>query len=222
MPADSPIPSVEPQDWPPVRGVIFDLDGTLVDSQLDFEAIRRDLEIPDGQGVLETLKHLAAEEAERKWAILDAHEMHGANIATINPGVVELLQLLEGQGVPIAVLTRNSRRAADRAMERLGLSLPLVISRDDAPPKPDPTAIHQICEQWGFEPREVVLVGDFHYDLTTAHNAGCRSVLYLGGRLVEELDYAETAHLCLPCFTEPEPLLSWLARNEAPVDPQAG
>ncbi len=195
--------------------MLFDLDGTLVDSRLDFATIRRDLEIPPGQGVLETLRRLPPAEAAAKWAILDAHELAGAEAATLLPGAVDLIQWLTRRAIPVGILTRNSRPVAERTCLRLNLRVPLLITRDDAPAKPDPAGILSACASWRLTAREVVLVGDYVYDLQTARNAGCRGVLYLGGRNPAELDYAATADLWLDCFSRPQGLLDWLDRSNS-------
>ncbi len=54
----------------PVRGVVFDLDGTLVDSRLDFEAMRRQMNLPKGAPLLETIAQLPSEQAADCWQIL--------------------------------------------------------------------------------------------------------------------------------------------------------
>lgn len=195
----------------PIRGLIFDLDGTLVDSGLDFDAMRREMNLAPGTHLFEAISHMPREQADRCRQILDDHEQAGAERATLMPGVREFLALLAQRNIPRAGLTRNSRAAAHRTTARLGLELDPLITREDAPLKPDPTAVFQICRQWGFSPAEVAVVGDYHYDIDVGLNAGARSVLYLGGRRAEELPYAGRAHLTVDCFTTPEPLLAWLA-----------
>src|SRR4029079_1680676 len=93
-----------------IRGIIFDLDGTLADSQLDFDAMRREMELPPGQPILESLLHLPPERAERSQRILHRHELAGAERATALPGTHELLAVLKARGIPCAVATRNSRQ----------------------------------------------------------------------------------------------------------------
>ena len=76
-----------------IRGIVFDMDGTLVDSRLDFDAMRREMELPTGMPILEALTRLPPPHAARCRAILDRHEWAGHERATLLPGVTELLEL---------------------------------------------------------------------------------------------------------------------------------
>src|SRR5262249_5090298 len=125
----------------PIRGVIFDLDGTLVDSGLDFDLMRQEMQLPPGMFILEAMSQLAEPRASQCREILAGREWQGAERATLMPGVVEFLAQLEQRGVRRAVLTRNSREIALATLKRLGLSFDPVVAREDAPAKPDPTAV---------------------------------------------------------------------------------
>ncbi|HEY1067756.1 MAG TPA: HAD family hydrolase [Pirellulales bacterium] len=199
---------VEP--FEPIAGVIFDLDGTLVDSKLDFDAIRLEIGVPEGRAILETMAHMTPEDSARAWTILDAHEMRGAATATLMPGVAAFLDRLNAANIPTAILTRNSRAALELTCGRLGIAASHFIAREDAPPKPDPTGLLQVCRAWGVRPEQTAIVGDYHFDLDCGRNAGTRTVLYLGGRDPATLPYATRADLWLECFTRPEPMFGWL------------
>lgn len=194
----------------PIRGIVFDLDGTLVDSGLDFNAIRREMGLPPGQPILEALDHLDDEEAARCREILARHEWAGAERARLMPGVREFLDAIEGRAIRRAILTRNSRTIAEATLERLGLSFDPVVARDDAPAKPDPSAIWGICGIWGLDRRRVAMVGDFHFDIEAGRNAGVWTVLYTAGRPPDQVVGSDLADFHLECFARPEGLLAWL------------
>src|SRR5262245_33680289 len=139
-----------------IRGVLFDLDGTLADSALDFNQMRSEMNLPPGVPILETIDTLPPDEAERCREILSRHEVAGALRATIMPGVQQFLGLLEERGVRSAVITRNTRATALETLRRLRLSFELVIAREDGPLKPDPAAVWKICELWGLQPNQTL------------------------------------------------------------------
>jgi phosphoglycolate phosphatase len=168
-----------PLDWPPVQGVIFDLDGTLVDSRLDFDAMRRDMGLPPGLPILEALDEVPEGAAkQRMHDVLAAHELEGADRATLFPGARCLLAQLRQAGLPLGLMTRNSRASTEHVLSKLELSLTTVVTRDDAPPKPNPHGLLWICQQWNIAPAAVVMCGDYRFDLEAGCAAGMRTILF--------------------------------------------
>src|SRR5438128_7620580 len=92
---------------PRIRGVVFDLDGTLVLQELDFEAMRREIGIPSGTPLLEALETLSGDQLAAAWAILQRHERTAALAARLNPGVAEFLSWLDARAVRRGILSRN-------------------------------------------------------------------------------------------------------------------
>jgi HAD superfamily hydrolase (TIGR01549 family) len=197
------------------HGVIFDLDGTLARSRLDFDGIRAELELPDGTPILEAIERMTPEQAARAWDVLDRHEAIAAETAEAMPGAVELLRTLAARGWPLAILTRNSRRAAQATLRHLGIELgdmvDRLIAREDGPIKPDPTAVWRICEAWGLPRRRVALVGDHWFDVETARRAGVRSVLYTGSHDFDAPTKTADADFVLASFVEADAMLAWLS-----------
>ena len=192
-------------------GLVFDMDGTLIESDLDFDLMRREMGVADRQPILEAIDAMPTREADRCREILARHERAGAEQATLIAGVVPFLGEVDRHGWRRAVLTRNTRPLTLLALERLGLHFDPVVTRDDALPKPDPAAIEQICALWQLPPERIVVIGDFLFDVQVAHHAGARAVLFTRGRDPLGLPGADEADFLLESFEQPAELLRWLS-----------
>lgn len=199
-----------------IRGLIFDLDGTLVDSGLDFEQMRSEMGLAAGAPLLEALARLSAAEAERCHAILERHECAGAERAVLMPGVAEFLTEAAARGLRCAVFTRNGRQVAQRTLERLGLQFETIVAREDAPIKPDPAGIWTICRSWGLSPDEVAMVGDYRFDIIAGRQAGVKTVCYAARRSAQEVE-TWGADFCLACFSAPEKFWQWAAGEKRDI-----
>ncbi|MES1171814.1 MAG: HAD family hydrolase [Bacteroidota bacterium] len=159
------------------RAVIFDLDGTLTEPLLDFEAMRREIGIAPGLPILEALDGQDAAFRGRAEEILRRHELAAIEQATLADGCAELLALLAAQHVPTAIMTRNMRAAVDAFVARFGFSFGAIYTREDGPPKPSPHGARVLCQALGLSPAETLAVGDYKYDVIAARDAGCRTAL---------------------------------------------
>ncbi|HEY5314833.1 MAG TPA: HAD family hydrolase [Pirellulales bacterium] len=195
---------------PFIGGVVFDLDGTLVDSGLDFDQMRREMRLADDVPLLEALAEMEPAEAQRCWQILKEHEQAGADRAVTMAGVESFLAALERWGIHRAVVTRNSREMAVAVLERLAIRFELVWGREDGPVKPDPAAIAAICRTWQLPPERVAIIGDYRFDLEAGRAAGIHTVLYLAGREPAEISYLDLADRTLASFAQPDELLAWM------------
>ncbi len=166
-----------------IQGMIFDLDGTLVDSGLNFAEIRAELGIPATQGLIEYMESLTDPRAQaRVREAIHAFEIAGARRATWMPGARELLLALADIGRPVAILTRNMREAVTLTCQSLDMPVELILTREDCRPKPDPDGLWQIARAWKIAPEHLVYVGDYRFDLEAARNACMRSCLYRNPR----------------------------------------
>jgi len=159
---------------------IFDLDGTLTVPVHDFAFIRQELGIPNGEDILGHLESLPPELACQRHKRLDDIERSLATNATAAPGALELLACLGQRGVQLGILTRNSREIALLTLEVIGIRHYFrddhVIGRDEVPPKPDPAGILHLRDRWLVEVDNLVMVGDYLFDLQAGRSAGAITI----------------------------------------------
>lgn len=185
-----------------LRLVIFDVDGTLVDSQRDILAAMavafgsQGLETPARERVLsgvglslpETFLRLAGEQgADIRARMIDAYctayadlrQAHGPESSPFYAGARETLDRLAGEPhTLLAVATGKSRRGLDRLIEAHGLE-GMFQSRqtaDDHPSKPNPAMIRAALDETGVTARRAVMIGDTRFDVDMAHAAGVASI----------------------------------------------
>lgn len=161
-----------------IQAVIFDLDGTLTEPYLDFDLIRRQMGLgPDDGGVLEALSEMSEARRRHAEAILLAHEQTAAEQSSLNEGAAHLLDTLRRRGIPVGILTRNTRRNAASVAQKHALHFDAMVCREDGPAKPDGFGVRTLCRQFGAAPEQTLVVGDFKHDLEAAQNAGAIAVL---------------------------------------------
>ena len=185
--------------------IVFDLDGTLIDSAADLaSAINAMLAelgcealavaqvrgmIGDGVAML-VARALAARHCQRA-APADAarifmrhYEADATSLTTAFPGVAPALEALWGAGIPLAVCTNKPERISAEILHSLGLAryFTRVIGGDSLPfRKPDPRVLLPLLEAFAAAPQNALLVGDSEIDAATAEAAGVPFVLMKHG-----------------------------------------
>jgi len=181
------------QRFSSVRALIFDLDGTLIDSKLDLvhsvNAMLHELKRPglpeeiissyigNGAPVL-VAKSLGPDVNPDELAralkfFLGHYEAHKMDNTCAYPGVPEALEHLSA--MPMAVLTNKPVRISVRILEALGLAKyfrAIYGGNSFEAKKPDPLGANTILREFSTRPSEAVVIGDSEVDVQTARNAG--------------------------------------------------
>ncbi len=171
----------------PLRGVIFDLDGTVVENAYDWPRIREEL----GTGQTSILAYLdSLEEPERsaKWSILERHEDRQTRNSALREGIPELLAMLRSRGVATALVTNNSRANTEFLLAKFGLTFDCVITREQGLWKPSGAPFREVLKILDLKPGECAVVGDTAFDVMAAQDAGIETVLLLSGEPEKYVD----------------------------------
>jgi HAD superfamily hydrolase (TIGR01549 family) len=162
-----------------VNGIIFDLDDTLVQTQLNFAAIKRDIACPADADILTFVDSIVCSDKKAEaHDIILRHELDDAQSSIWMPGAEAFVKQAKERQLPLAIVTRNCKAATERKIEKNGIDIELIVTREDAPPKPDPSALLNIAKHWRLPSQELAYIGDYKYDIFAAHNANMQAWLY--------------------------------------------
>ncbi|HEV2852436.1 MAG TPA: HAD-IA family hydrolase [Thermoanaerobaculia bacterium] len=224
-----------PADSNPFRLLVFDWDGTLMDSIGTIvactQATIRELELGElpeqtirgtiGLGLKETVDILSPGCDEELYGrILETYRQHWHSTYRDMPllfgGVGEMLEALAQEGYLLAVATGKSRRGLDYALDQTELRDLFHATRtaDEAFSKPHPQMLLDILDELGVAPRDAVMIGDTTYDLEMARSARTHAVgVCSGGHCREELERFDP----LACLDQVVELAPWLAKRAVMV-----
>ncbi len=174
-----------------IRGAIFDLDGTLIDSYqaiylgfhhaytqmglspMSFEQVKRVV----GLGLDHTFRELLGEERVPRALFLfrkKYEEVFRENTRLL-PGVREVLETLHGRGIRLAIATNKLGRFSREIFEYFGMEklFTVILGDGDVPQnKPNPEMLRLAIEKMGVEKERTIFVGDSVIDIQTGKNAG--------------------------------------------------
>jgi hydrogenase expression/formation protein HypE len=182
---------VGPMNSDPYRidAVLFDFDGTLTrPGALDFSVIKRTIGCPVDVPVLEFMAGID-DRAQRlnMTRALDRFELEGAAASQPNVGAEQLVDAITTAGLPVGILTRNSRASVIRALENFStlslVDIDVLITREDPVKiKPAGEGVLLAAQKMGVDPAHVLVVGDFDFDMQAGRNAGALTAYLTNGR----------------------------------------
>ncbi len=200
--------------------VIFDLDGTLLDTIGDLAAacdyMLKRLNLPAhtkdeyrmfvGNGITRLVERSLPESLRDPGYVANAREIFREyyqahiDLETLPyPGIPELLDELANRGVKVAVASNKYDAGTKKLISSFFSSVHFSAvfgQREGIPPKPDPQVVWDILEIAGTAASEVLYVGDSGVDVTTARNAGIESIgVTWGFRSREELEESGASHI---------------------------
>jgi phosphoglycolate phosphatase len=194
-----------------LKGIVFDLDSTLVQSHVDFPKMKKNIiELLESNGhplgTLSTTEQTTVvimEHAEREWErkgkteserrrlrdaitiYMNQGELEAIETLEDIPGAAEAIEKLKAMGFKLAVLTRGHHGYAVEALKKMGINryFDVILGRGETPqPKPYREAIDYTVRQMGLTVDEVVMVGDHQIDYDSAKNSRCRFIGVATGR----------------------------------------
>ena len=187
------------------RNLIFDIDGTLLDSRRDIAAAQlwtfRQLGVnhlqPEdvypliGRPLAETFTKLLPAELHARIpeAVIwyrDYYRAHALDTTTLFPGVRDGLAALHGKGVKLGTASTKSTGTSARVLEHFGVAqffVQIQGNEEGFPFKPDPFILNKIIREQGWKKKETMMVGDTDYDIEAGKRAGVATCAVTYGSL---------------------------------------
>ncbi len=188
----------------PIRGIVFDLDGTLIDSAPDLmittnkvldKAGRRAITLEEAQAMIGDGIHKLIERAfaatgglpepealkDHTRQFLGIYTGEDADPSHLYPGALETLKILKDAGYALGLCTNKSIAPTLAILKKLTLNQYFIaISGGDSIDgirKPDPRHLLAVIEDIGTTPSAAIMIGDKEHDIHCAKDAGVRSIL---------------------------------------------
>ncbi|MDQ6994502.1 MAG: HAD-IA family hydrolase [Mariprofundaceae bacterium] len=210
----------------PIKGFIFDLDGTLIDALpdiqananralqklgYDFQMTLKETQPHVGGGAQKLASNVLGKPMDNPdtmamyHAFADFYEQHPADFARMFDGVKETLDGIQAKGLPMCIVTAKPAKARVKVTKALGLDdyMTLALSPEDGfAKKPAPDMLIECCRAMGIDPSEAVMTGDTRFDVEAGFAAHCHTVAFAehGYQDVPE-EYKERV-MSLPRFTD--------------------
>ena len=141
--------------------MIFDLDGTLVDIDVDWESYKSERGDRDAMDCLD---------------LLEKYEMKNIEKMELKQDIVNMAKNLSNK--KLAIFSKTTRRVVDEAIKRMGIEFDVVVTINDVmKPKPDPEGIEIILKQLGIPKEKTIYIGDREVDKIAGERAGVKTVL---------------------------------------------
>ena len=161
-----------------LKGVIFDMDGTVVDVAYDWNQIRSELGI-EGKSILAFLSSLEEPERSEKRKLLEKYEDEATLKAKLKPGMAQFLDFLSEKRIKKALVTNNSQKNVNFLLKKYNLEFDCVISRESGLWKPSGAPFLAVMKKLGLGREECCVIGDSHFDLKAADEAGIPCIFIL-------------------------------------------
>ena len=212
----------------PYRLLVFDWDGTLIDSEAKIVAVLNAVidelglhPLPPerirnviGLALPEAMAQLfSTSDANVHRHIVQRYRYHFSHpespTSSLFPGTKRTLEQLRLAGYLLCLATGKSRRGLERELDLTELRHHFTVTRcaDEARSKPDPSMLNEIMTQLGAKPPNTVVIGDSEYDLGMARNAGTDAVAVASGVHSRERLLAWFPRACLDSIVD---LPQWL------------
>ena len=167
-----------------IKAVISDLDGTLVDTNIDWENLRA--RVRELLGTNHPLKplgpsipHVAKshDDVLKAFKIIEEEELRSTQQISYDPSLINTIKVIKALGIKFAIVTLRSKSSAEIIIKKLGIQdyVDILVTRDQSPDRA--TQVRIVLKALNVKPHEVIFVGDTEYDLNSCMKLGIKTII---------------------------------------------
>lgn len=150
------------------KAAIFDFDGTLFNLNVDWKSLKKEIQKIAGlrdmsSGFFESIVSLDNESMQKRlYELITEREIEGIDEGQVMQGMEKLLQHLDKKNIRTGIISRNSRKAIEKAINNFSLGThEFIIGREDVKNlKPHPEAMSKALTYLNMVPKDIIYIGD--------------------------------------------------------------
>ena len=192
-----------------IKGIIFDMDGTIVDAPYDWKKIKSDLDT-QGKPILQYIRGLAEPEKTKKWNLLEKIEKEATAKAVLKEGIFDFLDFIKQYHIKSALVTNNSFENVSFLIKKFKFDFDLLLSRESGLWKPSAKPFHKVLNEFHMTSQECCVVGDSLFDVYAAEAADIEHIFILNG---DREKFSSMAVEVLPGYRELQARIELLLRS---------
>jgi len=188
-----------------IKLAIFDMDGTVFESHLDWVKIRNLLGIPDGKSILQEI-YRDNNTDHNRLKILEEYEYQNTIKVKPIPGIFNFVKKLKKNHISVALVTNNNRKNTDYLLKKFNIEFDYILTREARLWKPSPDPILHTLNYFNCPAKNSISIGDSHYDVRASLDASIEIIFIIGNSPPPETktnsityfkDYIELEEICL-------------------------
>lgn len=154
------------------------MDGTLIETPYDWQKIRSDLGTR-GKPILAYISELEEPEKSLKWRVLEKYEHDATVNATLNKGILKLLDFLKNRGIFRALVTNNNKKNVSYLMDKFNLEFDYILTRESGLWKPSGAPLLEVLKTFKLSQDECCSIGDSEFDILAGIDAEIPNIFIL-------------------------------------------
>lgn len=160
-----------------IKLVIFDMDGTVFESHLNWKEIKKELGVESGR-ILSEIYGDKGTDFERL-EVLEKYEAENSRNTKPLAGIEMFIDFLRSNRLKVSLITNNNRENTAYLLKKYPMDFDLVITREMNMWKPDPDALIHAMNRFGCQPDETISIGDSHFDIISSRKANIANMFII-------------------------------------------